>query len=58
MYNPDNRQNHSLVLGIKGRNSDQRSLATAGIVMSIIGLTFTVINASVGAILGYLGLLF
>ena len=47
-----------LVLGVKGRRSDLRGMATAGFVLSIIGLTFTVINATVGAVLGFFGILF
>ncbi|MCL2363094.1 MAG: DUF4190 domain-containing protein [Defluviitaleaceae bacterium] len=41
-----------LVLGIKGRNSYNRKLATVGVVLSSIGLTASVINAALGAYMG------
>ena len=47
-----------LICGIKGRSSDSPKMATAGIVMSIIGLVFTIINMSIGAFMGANGMLF
>ncbi|MDR0746842.1 MAG: hypothetical protein LBE89_02995 [Helicobacteraceae bacterium] len=45
-----------LVLGVKGRKvQEERSLATAGFVLSIIGLTLTVINSAIGAYLAATG---
>ena len=44
-----------LVLGIKSRNSKNRGLAIAGIVLCIIGLLVTVINASIGVYKGATG---
>ncbi|HJO93968.1 MAG TPA: DUF4190 domain-containing protein [Victivallales bacterium] len=38
-----------LVLGCKGRKSAKKGIATSGIVLSIIGLVLTIMNASIGA---------
>lgn len=40
-----------LVLGCKGRKSEKKGIATAGIVTSIIGLILTIVNAALGAYL-------
>lgn len=47
-----------LVLGIKGRESVNSSMAKAGVTMCIIGLVLTIINAAIGAYLGATGQLF
>lgn len=47
-----------LVLGIKGRNSNHKKLATAGIVLCIIGLFATVVNGAIGSYKGGTGTLF
>lgn len=47
-----------LILGIISRSSSKRSLAIAGIVLNVIGITITVINSAIGAYLGYTGQLF
>ena len=44
-----------LVLGVKGRAGTKRGLATAGVVLCIIGLSFTSINSIAGAVMGLLG---
>ena len=44
-----------LVLGIKDRQSPNRGMAIAGIVMSVIGLVLSLINAAIGAYLGVTG---
>lgn len=44
-----------VVMGAKGRNSSNRGVAVAGLVLSIIGLILTVINAAIGAYLGATG---
>ncbi|MEW6025730.1 MAG: DUF4190 domain-containing protein [Planctomycetota bacterium] len=44
-----------LVLGIKGLNSSKRGMAIAGIVMSSLGLLFSLANAAWGAYLGATG---
>ncbi len=44
-----------LVMGIKGLKSPKRASAVAGVVLCIIGLIFTVINAVIGAYLGATG---
>jgi hypothetical protein len=44
-----------LVLGIKSLNGPRRGMATAGIVLCIIGLVITTINAAIGAYLGATG---
>jgi len=44
-----------LVLGIKSLNGPRRGIATAGIVLCIIGLVITTINAAIGAYLGATG---
>ena len=44
-----------LVLGIKGRESVNSSMAKAGVTMCIIGLVLTIINAAIGAYLGATG---
>jgi len=42
-----------LVLGFVGKNSSRRGMAIAGIVMCLIGLVLTLINATIGAYIGY-----
>ena len=44
-----------LIMGIQGYN---RSMAMAGIVLSIICLVLTIINSSIGAYMGSQGMLF
>ena len=44
-----------LVLGVKATKSSSRGMAIAGIVLSIIGLLFSLINAAVGAYQGATG---
>lgn len=44
-----------LVLGVTSRDSPRRGLATAGIVLSIIGLVLAVLNAALGFYLGATG---
>lgn len=46
-----------LILGVTGRKSDKKGVATAGLVLSIIFLVFTVINSIAGACLAVSGLL-
>ncbi|MEI6532206.1 MAG: DUF4190 domain-containing protein [Candidatus Roizmanbacteria bacterium] len=41
-----------LIFGIKGTKSLKHGIATAGIVLSIIGLVLTIANASIGAYMG------
>jgi hypothetical protein len=44
-----------LVLGFKSLNGPRRGMATAGIVLCIIGLVATTANAAIGAYLGATG---
>ena len=44
-----------LTLGIISLKSNNRGMATAGIIMSILGLVLTIINGSIGAYLGATG---
>jgi hypothetical protein len=44
-----------LVLGIKSLNGPRKGMATAGIVLCIIGIIFTTANAAIGAYLGATG---
>lgn len=44
-----------LVLGVQANKLQRRGMATAGVVLSIIGLVLTVINGGVGAYLGATG---
>jgi hypothetical protein len=44
-----------LVLGFKSLGGPRRGMATAGIVLCIIGLVFTTANAAIGAYLGATG---
>ncbi len=44
-----------LVLGINAKKKNQGKMATAGIVLSCIGLGLALINASIGAYLGATG---
>jgi hypothetical protein len=44
-----------LVLGIKATNSARKGMATAGVVLCIIGLVLSVMNAAIGAYLGVTG---
>lgn len=47
-----------LVLGFKGKSSDKKGLAIAGIVLCIITLIFTALNSIMGAYLGAIGKLY
>ncbi|WP_017752526.1 DUF4190 domain-containing protein [Clostridium tyrobutyricum] len=47
-----------LILGIKGRNTNRKKLATAGIILCIIGLFATVVNGAIGSYKGSTGTLF
>jgi hypothetical protein len=44
-----------LVLGIKGWKSSKHWLAVVGVILCIIGLVLTIINASIGAYMGATG---
>ena len=44
----------AIVLGVKGRKSEKRGMATAGMVLGIIFLVVTLLNSILGAILGVL----
>ncbi len=44
----------TIVLGVKGRKSEKRGMATAGMVLGIIFLVVTLLNSILGAILGVL----
>jgi hypothetical protein len=44
-----------LVLGIKSVNGSRKGMATAGIVLCIIGLVLSIANAAIGAYLGATG---
>lgn len=44
-----------LIFGIKGRSSNHKKLATAGIVLCIIGLFATVVNGAIGSYKGAAG---
>jgi hypothetical protein len=44
-----------LVFGIKGWKSTKHTLAVAGVVLSIVGLIFTIVNMSIGAYMGATG---
>jgi hypothetical protein len=44
-----------LVFGIKSMNSSKRGMAIAGVVLNIIGLFASVVNAAIGAYLGATG---
>jgi len=46
-----------LILGVKSKSkATKNGKATAGIVMTIIGLAATIVNASIGAFMGSQGL--
>jgi hypothetical protein len=47
-----------LVLGIAGKESPRRTMATAGIVTCLIGLVAGFINAAIGVYSGFTGQLF
>lgn len=47
-----------LILGVKGRGTNHKKLATAGIVLCIIGLFATVVNGAIGSYKGATGTLF
>jgi hypothetical protein len=47
-----------LTLGLRAKKSGKSSLATAGIVLNIIGLVATAINSALGAYLNVMGRLF
>jgi hypothetical protein len=44
-----------LVYGVKSKNLGGTGTATLGIVLCIIGLTLSVINAAIGAYMGFTG---
>ena len=44
-----------IILGVSGRKTTDRNMAFAGLVLSIIGLVLTIINAGIGAYLGATG---
>ena len=44
-----------LVMGCKGLDSSNRGIAMAGVILSVIGLVATIINAAWGAYLGVTG---
>jgi hypothetical protein len=44
-----------LVFGVKGQNGSNRGQATAGIVLTALGLMLSLVNAAVGAYLGATG---
>ena len=44
-----------LVMGVYGRKSEKKTLATVGLVLSIIGLVFCVVNSAIGAYMGATG---
>lgn len=46
-----------LVLGVKAQGIEKSTKGTAGIVMCIIGLVLTIINAAIGAYMGASGVL-
>jgi hypothetical protein len=45
----------ALILGVKGLKTGRRGMAMAGLVLSIIGLVLTIVNASIGAYMGATG---
>ena len=45
----------SLVFGVVGLKSSQRSMAILGMALAIIGLVLGIINASIGAYQGWMG---
>lgn len=47
-----------LILGAMERKKGARGMATAGFVLSIIGLVLTIVNSAAGAYLGATGQLF
>lgn len=47
-----------LIFGIKGYNTNHKKLATAGIVLCIVGLFATVVNGAIGSYKGSTGTLF
>jgi len=44
-----------LILGVIGQKKKKKRIALAGMILSIIGLVATIINASIGAYLGATG---
>lgn len=44
-----------LVMGVSGRKSEKKGMATAGMVLSIIALVACIINSALGAYLGVTG---
>ena len=47
-----------LVMGFYGIKSEKKSLGTAGLILSIIGLVLCVANSAIGAYMGATGQLF
>ncbi len=47
-----------LIMGVNGRKSEKKGIATAGLVLSIITLVACAINSFLGAYLGVTGQLF
>ena len=47
-----------IIMGAKGLNSEKQGTGMAGLILSIIGMIFTVINAIYGAYLGATGQMF
>ncbi len=41
-----------IVMGVKGLKSEKKSLAIAGLILSIIGLAATLVNSIIGAVMG------
>lgn len=48
----------AIVLGVKGRSSEKRGMATAGMVLGIIFLIVTLLNSIIGVLLAFLAVQF
>ena len=46
----------AIVLGVKGRKSEKRGMATAGMVLGIIFLIITLLNSIIGVLLAFLAI--
>jgi len=44
-----------LILGVLGQKREKKGMAIAGMIMSIIGLVGTIVNAAIGAYMGVTG---
>lgn len=44
----------AIVLGVKGRNSEKRGMATAGMVLGIVFLIVTLLNSIIGVLLAFI----